>query len=159
DLNLGAEDGLDLARELAMQRRPPVIITSARTEEADRVLGLELGADDYIIKPYSMRELAARIRVVLRRGAEPRRALGPRRIARFDRWRVDLTAHRATDAGGRVVDLTVGELALLRVFLDHPNRVVVRHELLALTRGDDADVFSRSIDVLITRLRQKLEPD
>jgi len=159
DLNLGAEDGLDLARELAIQQRPPVIITSGRVDEADRVVGLELGADDYVTKPFSFRELVARIRGVLRRVAEPTRALTRRRIARFDRWAVDLTAHRATDSTGNIVELTVGELALLRAFLDHPNRVLLRHELLALTRGDEAEVFSRTIDVLITRLRRKLEPN
>jgi two-component system OmpR family response regulator len=159
DLNLGPEDGLDLARELAVQRRPPVVITSGRVEEADRIVGLELGADDYMTKPFSFRELLARIKGVLRRSAEPQRPVAHRRVARFDRWAVDITAHRATDESGKVVHLTVGELALLRAFLDHPNRVLLRNELLSLTRRDDAEVFSRTVDVLITRLRRKLEID
>jgi DNA-binding response OmpR family regulator len=159
DLNLGQEDGLDLARELALERRPPVIITSGRVDEADRILGLELGAYDYVIKPFSFRELLARIKGVLRRSIEPRRSVTHRRVARFDRWAIDLTAHAATDLDGRIVRLTVGELALLRAFLDHPNRVLLRNELLSMTRGDDAEVFSRTIDVLIARLRRKLEPD
>src|SRR5215468_7701423 len=129
DLNLAGEDGLDLLRELALQRRPPVIIVSGRIEEADRVVGLELGADDYMTKPFSMRELTARIRMVLRRVAETHRGLGARRIARFDRWMVDLKAHRAVHDAGGAVRLTSGELSLLRVFLEYPNRVLLRHEL------------------------------
>jgi two-component system, OmpR family, response regulator len=157
DLNLGPENGLDLLREIAVQRRPPVIVVSGRIEEADRIVGLELGADDYMTKPFSMRELAARIRIVMRRAAEPAR-VASRRLARFDRWTIDLRAHRAVDQAGTAVHLTAGELALLRVFLDYPSRVLLRQELLALTRGDDS-VHSRSIDVLITRLRGKLEPE
>ena len=159
DLHLGAENGLDLARELSRQNGPPVLITSARGEEADRVLGLELGADDYLVKPFSFRELAARIRSLLRRTGEPRKAVHRQRIARFDRWTVDLTAFRAEDGEGHAVELTSGECAILRAFLEHPGRVLWRQELLALTHHDDADVFPRTIDVLVARLRQKLEVD
>lgn len=157
DLNLGSEDGLDLARELAAVKGPPVLIVSGRSEETDRIVGLELGADDYLSKPFSFRELAARIRSVLRRTSAPRRSVARRRIARFDRWRVDLGAHIAEDSAGARVELTVGELAVLRSFLDHPHKVLWRHELLALTRRDDAAVFPRTIDVLVARLRRKLE--
>jgi DNA-binding response OmpR family regulator len=157
DLNLGSQDGLDLARELVASQGPPVLIISARGDETDRVVGLEIGVEDYLVKPFSFRELAARIRGVLRRFQEPRRVLRPRRVARFDRWTVDLAAHLAVDGEGTRVELTVGELALLRVFLDNPHRVLLRHELLALTRRDDAKVVPRTIDVLVTRLRRKLE--
>lgn len=159
DLNLGSENGLDLARELATQGKPPVIITSARVEETGRVVGLEIGADDYLVKPYSFRDLLARIGIVVRRASGSRRLVPRRRIARFATWSVDLTAHRAQEAGGRSVDLTSGELGILRAFLDHPHRVLVRHELTALTRRVDAEVLSRTIGVLITRLRRKFEAD
>src|SRR5262245_1976645 len=116
DLNLGRDDGLDLARELAARGSPPVVIASARIEEPDRVLGLELGADDYLVKPYSFRELHARLKVVIRRFHESG-ARSSRRIAKFARWTVDLTARRLFDESGQEVELTAGEMDLLKVFL------------------------------------------
>lgn len=159
DLNLGSQNGLDLARELAARRGPPVLIISGRGDETDRVVGLEIGAEDYLVKPFSLRELAARVRAILRRSDEPRGVLPPRLVARFDRWTLDLTAHLAVDGNGARGELTAGELALLTVFLEHPHRALRRHELLVLTRRDDEQVFPRTIDVLVTRLRRKLERD
>jgi two-component system, OmpR family, response regulator len=159
DLNLGADDGLVLGRELAERGRPPVIITSGRSEEADRVLGLELGAHDYVVKPYSLRELIARARGVIRRANLPRREAVRRRTGRFDEWSIDLASLQGRHTTGRVLQLTAGELGILRAFLDHPHRVLSRNELLELTRRDDAAVFSRTVDVLVTRLRKKIEAD
>jgi two-component system OmpR family response regulator len=158
DLILEHEDGLMLTREFATHGGPPIIITSGRLEEADRVLGLELGADDYLIKPYSFRELLARIRVVRRRSQEGT-GLRARHILHFGDWIVDLTARTVASLAGTHVQLTQGELELLRVFLEHPHRVLSRSTLLSLTSHDDANVFERTIDVLVARLRHKLESD
>src|SRR5262245_52348059 len=160
DLNLGEHDGLALARELAENGGPPVVIASSRVDESDRVLGLELGADDYLVKPYSFRELLARLRAVMRRvrrGARYRPA--SRRVAHFDQWTFDATALRLMDETGREVSITPGEMTLLKVFLEHPDRVLLRHQILAMTKRSDAEVFDRAIDVLVGRLRRKLEVD
>jgi two-component system OmpR family response regulator len=158
DLNLGEHDGLTLARELAESGGPPVVIASSRIDESDRVLGLELGAEDYLVKPYSFRELLARLKVVLRRrrgapGAQPRR------IATFGRWTFDASALRLTDGSGRDVPVTGGEMALLRVFIENPDRVLLRSQIIAMTKRSDAEVFERAIDVLVGRLRRKIEED
>jgi two-component system, OmpR family, response regulator len=158
DLNLGEHDGLALARELAENAGPPVVIASSRIDESDRVLGLELGADDYLVKPYSFRELLARIKVVLRRTRTARRSPS-RRIATFGRWTFDASALRLADHAGREVPVTGGEMALLRVFIEHPDRVLLRSQILALTKRSDAEVFDRAIDVLVGRLRRKIEED
>jgi two-component system OmpR family response regulator len=157
DLNLAGEDGLALARELADGAGPPVLIASSRIDESDRVLGLELGADDYLVKPYSFRELLARLKVVIRRSRESRHRPSARRVARFEQWTFDATALRLTDESGREVVVTPGEMTLLKVFLDHPDRVLLRNQILSLTRRSDAEVFDRAIDVLVGRLRRKLE--
>lgn len=159
DLLLGDEDGLSLAREIGLQGGPPVIITSARGDEADRVLGLEMGADDYLAKPFSLRELLARIRVVCRRRHQSMARSHSRTRLLFGTWRLDLASRTAMDAEGHVVELTGGEFELLRAFLDHPHRVLSRSQLLSLTNHSDAVVFERTIDVLINRLRHKLEAD
>jgi two-component system OmpR family response regulator len=159
DLNLAGEDGLALARELAENAGPPVVIASSRVDESDRVLGLELGADDYLVKPYSFRELLARLKVVIRRSRESRHRPSDRRVARFEQWTFDATALRLTDESGREVVVTPGEMTLLKVFLDHPDRVLLRNQILSLTRRSDAEVFDRAIDVLVGRLRRKLEAD
>jgi DNA-binding response OmpR family regulator len=159
DLNLGHDDGLDLARELAARGGPPVVIASARIEEPDRVLGLEVGADDYLVKPYSFRELLARLKVVIRRAQEGGARLSSRRLAKFGRWTADLTALRVFDEAGGEIVLTAGEMDLLKVFLDHPDRVLLRNQLVSMTHTDDAEVFDRAIDVLVGRLRRKLEVD
>ena len=159
DLNLGRDDGLVLARELSSRGGPPVVIASSRVDESDRVLGLELGADDYLVKPYSFRELLARLKVVIRRAHEGGPRLASRRIARFGQWTADLTALRIVDDEGNEVALTAGEMDLLKVFLDHPDRVLLRNQLVSMTHSDDAEVFDRAIDVLVGRLRRKLEND
>jgi DNA-binding response OmpR family regulator len=169
DLKLSAEDGLDLLRDLrAASTVPVIVLTGQRREEVDRVLGLELGADDYLTKPFSLRELLARIRAVLRRvegappgpGApevsdEPGAKGAPTRY-RFAGWELDLRVRELTSPDGRSVPLTRGELALLTAFLRSPQRELSREQLLAASRMYE-DVFDRSIDVHILRLRRKLE--
>jgi DNA-binding response OmpR family regulator len=159
DLQLGREDGLDLLRLIRARSDAPVIVmTGQRRDEIDRVLGLELGADDYVTKPFSLRELLARIRAVLRRwnaGVAPRRN-DRRDVVAFGEWVLDRRARRLTEPGGTEVRLTKGEYALLVAFLGAPQRPLTREHLLQATRMHE-DVFDRSIDVQILRLRRKLE--
>jgi two-component system OmpR family response regulator len=162
DLRLGSDDGLDLLRDIRARSDVPVIITTGhRRDEIDRVVGLELGADDYITKPFGPRELLARIRAVLRR-QELGRAAWQRAVEvgrfRFGGWQLDRRTRRLTDPGGAPVALTKGEYALLVAFLDAPQRPLSREHLLQATRVHE-DVFDRSIDVQILRLRRKLEGD
>ena len=162
DVRPGREDGLDLLREIRSRSDVPVIITSGqRCEEIDRVVGLELGADDYVTKPFGPRELLARIRAVLRRQDAVR--IAAQRDARqgrcrFGGWQLDRRARRLTDPAGAPVALTKGEYALLLAFVDAPQRPLSREHLLQATRVHE-DVFDRSIDVQILRLRRKLERD
>jgi len=160
DLKLPDEDGLMLARELRASSSVPIIMVTSRNGEADRVLGLELGADDYLIKPFSARELVARIRTILRRSrAHPLPAHeGPRGL-RFAGWELDLRSRRLLSSTGDRAELTRAEFALLRVFLSAPRRVLSRDQLIEVSRGYDDDVFDRSVDVQILRLRRKLEVD
>jgi DNA-binding response OmpR family regulator len=162
DLRLGQEDGLDLLREVRTKSDVPVIIiTGHRREDIDRVVGLELGADDYLTKPFNLRELLARVRAVLRRfeGGRAAAARDPDRSRyRFSGWQLDRKARRLTDPAGAAVALTKGEFALLSAFLDAPQRPLSREHLLQATRVHE-DVFDRSIDVQILRLRRKLERD
>ncbi|MRV76181.1 response regulator [Duganella sp. FT92W] len=164
DLMLPGEDGLTLCRELRAGkfRTVPVLMLTARGEEVDRIIGLEMGADDYMPKPFAVRELLARIRAVLRRT----RMLPPNiqvtesaDMLGFGDWRLDTTARHLLDAAGTMVALSGAEYRLLRVFLDHPQRVLTRDQLLNLTQGRDADQFDRSIDLLVSRLRQRLRDD
>jgi two-component system, OmpR family, response regulator len=162
DLRLGQEDGLDLLREVRSSSDVPVIIiTGHRRDEIDRVVGLELGADDYLTKPFNLRELLARVRAVLRR-LDVGRAVLPREPERgrfrFSGWQFDCKARRLTDPAGTLVTLTKGEHALLLAFLEAPQRPLSREHLLQATRIHE-DVFDRSIDVQILRLRRKLERD
>jgi DNA-binding response OmpR family regulator len=162
DLRLGQEDGLDLLREIRSSSDVPVIIiTGHRRDEIDRVVGLELGADDYLTKPFNLRELLARVRAVLRRfdtgRAAPARDPERSRFA-FCGWRLECKTRRLTDPAGAPVPLTKGEYALLLAFLDAPQRPLSREHLLQATRVRE-DVFDRSIDVQILRLRRKLERD
>ena len=162
DLRLGQEDGFDLLREIRSRSDVPIILTTGdRRDEIDRVVGLELGADDYITKPFSLRELLARIRAVLRRQEAGRAA--PKRDAErgrcvFGGWQLDRRTRRLTDPAGTEVMLTKGEYGLLTAFLDAPQRPLSREHLLQATRVHE-DVFDRSIDVQILRLRRKLEVD
>ncbi|HEY6772638.1 MAG TPA: response regulator [Oxalicibacterium sp.] len=164
DLMLPGEDGLVLCRELraGKWRNIPVLMLTARSEETDRIIGLEMGADDYLAKPFAVRELLARIRSVLRRA----RMLPPNlqvteaaQFLHFGDWRLDTTARHLLDEQDTMVALSGAEYRLLRVFLDHPQRVLNRDQLLNLTQGRDADQFDRSIDLLVSRLRQRLRDD
>jgi DNA-binding response OmpR family regulator len=161
DLRLGQEDGLDLLRQIRSKSDVPVIIiTGHRRDDIDRVVGLELGADDYLTKPFNLRELLARVRAVLRRFDVGRAA--PRDSERgrfmFCGWQLDCKIRRLTDPAGAAVTLTKGEYALLLAFLNAPQRPLSREHLLQATRLHE-DVFDRSIDVQILRLRRKLERD
>jgi DNA-binding response OmpR family regulator len=162
DLRLGQEDGLDLLREIRTRSDVPIIImTGHRRDEVDRVVGLELGADDYITKPFGLRELLARVRAVLRRqelGRAARQRDPERGGYRFAGWVLERRARRLTDAGGEPVPLTKSEYALLLAFLEAPQRTLSREHLLQATRMHE-DIFDRSIDVQVLRLRRKLEPD
>ena len=162
DMKLAGEDGLALIRDLRPRSDVPIIVlTGARREEVDRVIGLELGADDYVLKPFSPRELLARIRAVLRR-AEIRDALHDknekRTLYRFGDWVLNLRTRQLTAPGGEPVALTHGEFSLLAAFLQSPQRVLSREQLLAATRMHE-DIFDRSVDAQILRLRRKLEVD
>ncbi|ACK52786.1 two component transcriptional regulator, winged helix family [Methylocella silvestris BL2] len=161
DLQLGKQDGLDLLREIRSHSDVPVIIvTGRRCDEIDRVVGLELGADDYLNKPFSLKELLARIRAIMRRrdvGAPPQQDQ-ERRHYHFDGWRLDHRARRLTDPNGVPVALTNSEYTLLIAFVDAPQRVLSREQLLQATRMHE-DIFDRSIDVQVLRLRRKLEDD
>ena len=158
DLMLPGEDGLVLCRDLRARSDLPVIMLTARGEETDRIVGLEMGADDYLPKPFSPRELLARIKAVLRRAhALPRDQIsGDAKAMRFAGWKLELAAQQLTSPKGVVVPLSSGEYRLLRVFLEHPNRVLSRDQLLDLTSGREAASFDRSIDVQVGRLRKRL---
>ncbi len=160
DLKLPEEDGLMLARELRATSSIPIIMVTSRNGEADRVLGLELGADDYLTKPFSARELVARIRTILRRSQAHASAPGdgPRGL-RFAGWELDLRSRRLISGSGERAELTRAEFALMRVLLAAPRRVLTREQLIELSRGYDDDVFDRSVDVQILRLRRKLEAE
>jgi two-component system OmpR family response regulator len=161
DLKLDKEDGLDLLRDLRSRSDVPIIImTGHRRDEIDRVVGLELGADDYLSKPFGLRELLARIRAVLRRHEFGRNDADDQTSGGygFAGWKLDLKAHRLTGKEGEPVQLTKGEYALLVAFLSAPGRALTREHLLQATRVHE-DVFDRSIDVQVLRLRRKLELD
>ena len=161
DLRLVGEDGMQLARKLREESKVPIIIVTGKQDEADRVMGLELGADDYVTKPFSPRELLARIRAVLRRYQTAREVLPPqgekRRAYRFARWELNLGSRRLTSPNGSRVELTHGEFNLLHAFCAAPQRVLSREQLLDLSRLYGAEVYDRSIDVQVLRLRRKIE--
>ena len=155
DVMMPGEDGLSLAREVSRQSNTAIVMVSALGSETDRIIGLEVGADDYLPKPASPRELLARIRAVLRRRAA-RADTGPPALCHFAGWVCDLQRRLLRDPSGVAVILSHGEFALLRAFLEHPQRVLTRDQLLDWTRGDDSDAFDRAIDSQISRLRRKL---
>ncbi|QGY29148.1 response regulator [Pantoea cypripedii] len=164
DIMMPGDDGLTLCRQLRSdpQRNLPILMLTARSEDSDRILGLEMGADDYLIKPFVARELLARIKAILRRT----RALPPNlqitetgRLIAFGDWQLDTSARHLLDNEGVIVALSGAEYRLLRVFLDHPQRVLTRDQLLNLTQGREAELFERSIDLLVSRLRQRLRED
>ena len=161
DLMLPGEDGLSLCRRLRAESDMPVIMLTARGEETDRIVGLEMGADDYLAKPFSPRELLARSKSVLRRTrslpanlrADDARAL------RFAGWTLDMIARHLVSAEGVVVPLSGAEFQLLRVLLSHPNHVLTRDQLMVLAKGHEAEPFDRSIDLQVSRLRHRLGDD
>jgi two-component system OmpR family response regulator len=162
DLGLPGEDGLALMRSLREHSSVPVIVVTGRGEPVDRILGLEIGADDYVTKPFDVRELAARVRSVLRRTIEKADKPGSGAAAdavRFAGWTLHLDARRLESPQGKTVELTTGEYELLAAFVKAPGRVLSRDELLAATRNREAGPFDRTIDVQIGRLRRKIETD
>ena len=162
DLMLPGESGLDLARWMRSQSSIPIVMLTAMGEETDRVIGLELGADDYVAKPFSPRELLARIRAILRRAGEAsdhRQAAAVVKQYKFSDWILEPAHRRLLNAEGTEISLTGGEFDLLLALVDHANRVLTRDMLLDLLRGRQAGPFDRAIDVAISRLRRKLEDD
>jgi two-component system OmpR family response regulator len=161
DLMLPGESGLDLAKWLRTQAEIPIVMLTAMSEETDRIVGLELGADDYLGKPFNPRELLARIRAVLRRAnGEPGTAKEPpAKAIHFSGWTLEPTRRRLLNPDGAEVPLTGGEYELLQVLVERPNRVLTRDMLMDLLRGRQAGPFDRAIDVAVSRLRRKLEDD
>src|SRR5580658_458397 len=160
DLVLRGEDGLQLARELRSQSDIGIIMLTGRGETVDRIIGLEMGADDYLSKPFHLRELLARVRSVLRRGSMRAAAQSvPRPRIRFAGWTLDLASRELLSPGGEDVKLTTGEFELLAAFVNHANQVLSRDRLLDLSRHREAGPFDRTIDVQVGRLRRKLEDD
>jgi len=160
DLMLPGEDGLSIARRLRAAGDIPLLMLSARGEEVDRIIGLEMGADDYLPKPFNPRELLARIRAVLRRRDVPtaQPAQDDRKLYRFGPFTLDLTMQRLLRDGAEV-EITAGDLALLEAFAEHPNRLLSRDQLVDMIKGYERSPFDRSVDVRVTRLRRKVEPD
>ena len=165
DLMLPGEDGLTLCRDLRAGKHKalPILMLTARGDEADRILGLEMGADDYLPKPFAARELLARLRAVLRRTRmlppNLRSADDAARWLHFGDWRLDTVERHLLDAQGVVVSLSGAEYRLLRVFVDHPQKVLNRDQILTITQGREAELFERSIDLMVSRLRKCLRDD
>ncbi|TWC81442.1 two-component system OmpR family response regulator [Rhizobium sp. SJZ105] len=164
DVMMPGDDGLVLCRELraGKHKAKPVLMLTARDDEMDRIIGLEMGADDYLSKPFAARELLARIKAILRRT----RMLPPNlqiseagQLLTFGEWRLDTVGRHLLDREGTTVALSGAEYRLLKVFIDHPQRVLNRDQLLNLTQGRDAELFDRSIDLLVSRVRQRLGDD
>jgi two-component system, OmpR family, response regulator len=161
DIMMPGEDGLSVCRYLRATSDLPIILLTAAAEETDRIIGLEMGADDYVTKPFNPRELLARIKAVLRRANSlPRRRASPRgKAIRFDRWLLDFGRRELVDGDGVAMPLSTAEFRLLSVLIDHPGMVLTRDQLLDLTVGRVADVYDRSIDNQVSRLRKKIEVD
>ncbi len=160
DLMMPGEDGLSAARRLAARGWPPVIMLSALGDDADRIVGLEVGADDYLAKPCNPRELVARARAVLRRARDTDSKRGAAEAVRFAGFRFDFARRELLDPDGVLVTLSTGEFRLLRAFIERPQRVLSRDQLLDLAFSNDTEVFDRAVDVQVSRLRKKLErPD
>ncbi|VVC83353.1 Two-component transcriptional response regulator, LuxR family [Sideroxydans sp. CL21] len=159
DLMLPGEDGLSLCRSLRVKSDIPILMLTARGEAMDRVVGLEVGADDYIVKPFEPRELVARIQSILRRSRSGRGSLTEKKEAEFMGWRLDLILRQLVSPDQIVIPLSNAEFRLLAVLVEHPNRVLTREFLLDEARGRGMELFDRSIDILISRVRQKLNDD
>src|SRR5262245_35563249 len=155
DLMMPGEDGLSACKRLSGKGRPPIIMLSALGDDADRIVGLEIGADDYLPKPCNPRELVARARAVLRRGRDADTATSE--AVRFAGFRLDIARRQLHDPDGVVIALSAGEFRLLRAFVERPQRVLSREQLLDYAFDNDSDVFDRAVDVQVSRLRRKLE--
>jgi len=162
DLRLPGEDGMQIARRLRERSLTPILMLTGRTEEADRVMGLEIGADDYLTKPFSPRELLARIRALLRRArahATVPETIAKVRALRFGPWELNVGLRKLKSPEGALIELSNGEFSLLTAFLAAPQRVLSRDQLLELSRLHNAEVYGRAMDVQILRLRRKIEAD
>jgi two-component system OmpR family response regulator len=165
DLGLGGEDGLEIARRVRSQNNIPIVMISGKGDTIDRVVGLELGADDYITKPFQLREVLARIRAVLRRyeagnsGAAAEPGENPAEIIRFDDWTLNMARRELVTTGGAVQELTTAELNLLELFVRRPGRVLSRDNIMDLLKGAEWSPVDRTIDNLVARLRKKIEAD
>jgi two-component system OmpR family response regulator len=155
DLMLPGEDGVSICRRLSRNGAPPIIMLTAKNDEIDRIIGLEMGADDYVAKPFAPRELLARIRAVLRRTTTSKAEDTNKRVA-FDRFVIDVDARRLFAADGSLIALTSGEFDLLSCFVHRPRRVLSRDQILDALRGRGAEPFDRTVDMLVSRLRRKL---
>ena len=159
DIMMPGEDGLSLCRHLVEARQLPVIFITAKGEATDRIVGLEIGADDYVVKPFDPRELVARIKSVLRRASRPAAAPEEDAPYEFEGWRLDPLKRRLTDPEGTVVPLSSAEFRLLVAFLTHPRQVLDRDRLLDMVQGREAHLFDRAVDNQVSRLRRKVEAD
>jgi two-component system OmpR family response regulator len=159
DIMMPGEDGLSLCRHLTESRNLPVILLTAKGEAMDRIVGLEIGADDYVAKPFEPRELVARIRSVLRRAAKPPPTPDDDALYEFEGWRLDPLKRKLTDISGAVVPISSAEFRLLVAFLTHPRRVLDRDQLLDMVQGREAHLFDRAVDNQVSRLRRKMEQD
>jgi two-component system, OmpR family, response regulator len=159
DIMMPGEDGLSLCRHLSETRAIPTILLTARGEATDRIVGLEIGADDYVTKPFEPRELVARIRSVLRRATRPAAPAAPDEVLVFDGWQLDPLKRRLTNPDGAVVPISSAEFRLLLAFLEHPRQVLDRDRLLDMVQGREAHLFDRAVDNQISRLRRKIEVD
>lgn len=161
DLTLGADDGLTLAREIRATREVPIVMVSGKGDAVDRIVGLELGADDYISKPFNLREVLARVRAVLRRHEGGNGSASVTRSAHerygFGPWTLDVTSRELADEAGASHELTTAEFNLLQMFVKRPHRVLSRDEIMDLLKGHDYSPLDRSIDALVSRLRRKIE--
>ncbi len=159
DIMMPGEDGLSLCRHLVETKQLPVILLTAKGEALDRIVGLEIGADDYVTKPFEPRELVARIRSVLRRADRSAKVPEPEMAYRFEGWTLDPLKRRLTNPDGTLVPISTAEFRMLRAFLDHPRHVLDRDRLLDLVQGREAHMFDRAVDNQVSRLRRKIESD
>lgn len=159
DVMMPGEDGLSLCRHLVESRAVPVIFLTAKGEATDRIVGLEIGADDYVVKPFEPRELVARIRSVLRRAGRTPTPTESDAHYQFEGWRLDPLKRKLTDPDGAVLPISTAEFRLLRAFLDHPRQVLDRDKLLDMVQGREAHLFDRAVDNQVSRLRRKIEED
>ena len=159
DIMMPGEDGLSLCRHLVETRDLPVILLTARGEATDRIVGLEIGADDYVTKPFEPRELVARIRSVLRRSERAPIVQDEELVYRFDGWTLDPLKRKLVDPDGATVPISTAEFRMLRAFCDHPRQVLDRDRLLDMVQGREAQLFDRAVDNQVSRLRRKIEAD